>query len=210
MDLADLRHEYQARGLDIGDVDPDPITQFRSWFALVLEHDPDPNAVVLATADADGRPSARTVLLKGVDERGFTFFTNYESRKGRALAANPVGCLLFAWVRFGRQVAVTGAVDRLPAAESDTYWAGRPRGSQLGALASAQSSVLVDRAQLDDRYAELDALHVGQPIPRPEHWGGFLVVPDVVELWQGRPNRLHDRICYRRDGTGWVIERLAP
>jgi pyridoxamine 5'-phosphate oxidase len=150
------------------------------------------------------------VLLKGVDDRGFTFFTNYESRKARALTANPIGCLLFAWVRYGRQLSVTGPVERLPAAESDAYWASRPRGSQLGALASAQSRVLRDRAELDDRYATLEAEHSGQPIPRPEHWGGFLVVPDVIELWQGRADRLHDRIRYRRDRSEWVIERLAP
>jgi pyridoxamine 5'-phosphate oxidase len=210
VDLGDLRREYQAAGLDVGDVAADPLDQLRTWLALVEQHEDEPNAVVLATADAEGGPSARTVLLKGLDERGLVVFTNYESRKGREAAANPHACLLFSWVRFGRQISITGSIERISAAESDAYFATRPRGSQLGAWASPQSHVLPDRAALDDRYAALEAEHARRPIPRPPHWGGLRVVPEVVELWQGRPNRLHDRLRYRRDGDGWVIERLAP
>jgi pyridoxamine 5'-phosphate oxidase len=212
--LADLRREYQSAGLAEADVDPDPIVQFGVWFeAWRPVAVGDPNAMVLATATLDGRPSARTVLLKGVVEDGFVFFTNYESRKGCELAANPRATLVFPWHALGRQVIVEGEARRLPAEDSDAYWATRPKGSRLGAAASPQSAVVADRAELDGRYAALAAAHPGGDIPRPEHWGGLVVRPDRVELWQGQQNRLHDRVAYRRDPSGpsgWRIERLAP
>ena len=213
-DLAGLRREYQAAGLDERDVDPDPFVQFGAWFSswrrLALG---EPNAVVLATATPDGRPSARTVLLKGVTGGGFVFFTNYGSRKGRELAANPRATLLFSWHPIGRQVTVEGAVEPVGDAESDAYWATRPRGSRLGSAASPQSTVVPDRAALDALFAEVEARHAGDDIPRPAHWGGFRVVPDRVEFWQGAANRVHDRLAYSRDPaspTGWRLDRLAP
>ena len=167
--------------------------------------------MTLATATPDGRPSARMVLLKGVDARGFAFFTNYESRKGAELAANPRAALVFFWVQLERQVRVEGRVERLSAEESDAYFASRPEGSQLGAWASQQSAVLPDRGPLEARYEELRAQYEGQEVPRPTFWGGFRVVPETVEFWQGRVNRLHDRLRYRRQDDGsWVIERLSP
>jgi pyridoxamine 5'-phosphate oxidase len=208
--VGELRRQHQAAGLDVADVDPDPIAQIRAWRDIVREHDDEPDAIVLATADGAGRPSARTVLLKGLDDRGLIVFTNYDSRKGREVAANPQATLLFSWPAHGRQVAATGPVERLPAEESDAYFATRPRGSQLGAWASPQSEVVADRAVLEERYVALESEYEGRKIPRPPHWGGLLLRPDVIELWQGRPNRLHDRLRYtRRDGQ-WIIDRLAP
>jgi pyridoxamine 5'-phosphate oxidase len=213
-ELADLRREYESAGLGEADLDPDPIAQFGAWFkAWHQVAVGDPNAMVLATATPDGRPAARTVLLKGLVDGGFVFYTNYESRKGRELAANPRATLLFPWHAVGRQLIVEGTVARLPAEASDAYWATRPPGSRLGAAASPQSTVVADRADLDERYAEVAAAHPGGDIPRPTHWGGFRVEPDRFELWQGRVNRLHDRLAYRPDPslpTGWRVERLAP
>ncbi|HEY8526540.1 MAG TPA: pyridoxamine 5'-phosphate oxidase [Acidimicrobiales bacterium] len=214
MDLADLRREYQSAGLSEADLDPDPFAQFGAWFKAWRDVAVgDPNAMVLATATPDGRPSARTVLLKGVAGGGFVFYTNYESRKGRELAANPRATLLFPWYPVGRQVIVEGTVEKVAAAESDAYWATRPPGSRLGAAASPQSTVVPDRAALDQRFAEVAAAHPDGDIPRPPHWGGFRLVPVRFELWQGRENRLHDRLAYRPDAslpTGWRVERLAP
>jgi pyridoxamine 5'-phosphate oxidase len=171
----------------------------------------EPDAMVLATADADGRPSARSVLLRGVDEQGFVFFTNHESRKGLELAGNPHAALVFPWYAIRRQVTVAGTVARVDAAESDAYWATRPRGSRIAAIASPQSRVVRDRAALDALVAEVEARHPGEDVPRPAHWGGLRLAPTRVELWQGREHRLHDRIRYERSDDGsWLIERLAP
>jgi pyridoxamine 5'-phosphate oxidase len=198
--------------VDIGDVDPDPIVQVRRWLEDA-EADPaivDAAAVVLATADDAGRPSSRAVLLRGLDERGFVFFTNARSRKAGELAANPHAAMTFLWQPMHRQVRVTGTVARIDAAEEDAYFAGRPRGSQLAAWASDQSEVIPDRATLDRRYAELEAEYEGRDVPRPPHWGGFRLDPETVELWLQGPNRMHDRLRYVRSEGGWHIERLAP
>jgi pyridoxamine 5'-phosphate oxidase len=214
VDLEALRQEYETNPLDVADLAADPVTQIERWLARWLEVAPnEPSAVVLATADATGRPSARNVLLRGVDQRGLTFFTSYESRKGAELTANPQATILFSWVPLLRQIHVGGRVDRVPPGESDAYWATRPRGSQLAAWASAQSQVLVDRAALEARLAEVEARFAGVDVPRPEHWGGYRLTPDTVELWQGRPNRMHDRLRYQRpagDPTGWEVVRLSP
>jgi pyridoxamine 5'-phosphate oxidase len=212
MNLDDLRREYSERGLREEDLAPDPFTQFRAWFDEVARADiREPNAMTLATATPDGRPSARMVLLKGVDARGFAFYTNYESRKGNELTANPRAALVFFWVQLERQVRVEGRVERLSAEESDAYFASRPQGSQLGAWASRQSAVLPDRGPLEARYEELRAQYASQEAPRPPFWGGFRVLPETVEFWQGRVNRLHDRLRYLRQGDGlWGIERLSP
>jgi pyridoxamine 5'-phosphate oxidase len=193
------------------DVDPDPIRQFSRWFeeakdAVLVE----PTAMTLSTSMRDGRPSARMVLLKGVDDRGFVFFTNYESRKGRELTDNPHAALTFWWGPLERQVNVTGTVARVSAEESDAYFNSRPVESRIGALASRQSSVLASREDLDRRVAELTAQYKHGGIPRPAYWGGFRLIPEVIEFWQGRANRLHDRLRYTRDDSGWRVERLSP
>jgi pyridoxamine 5'-phosphate oxidase len=206
--LAALRAEYTALGLEESGMAPEPIEMFRRWFAEARHLD-EPNAMILATVSADGQPSSRIVLLKGLDERGFAFYTNQRSRKGEELAANPRCALLFPWHGLQRQVRVEGVAKPLSAAEVAAYFAQRPRGAQLGAMASPQSQV-VTREELDERFVAADAAYPGE-VPVPEGWGGYVVEPTLVEFWQGGVNRLHDRVRYRRDASGeWVIERLAP
>jgi pyridoxamine 5'-phosphate oxidase len=208
----DRRISYELGELDEASVEPDPFAQFRLWFAQA-EATPEisePAAVAVATADDGGRPSVRIVLLRGEDERGFVFFTNYESRKGRELSANPHASMLFFWDTLQRQVRIDGRVERVDAPESDAYFARRPRGHRLSAWASPQSAVVLSRADLDRRFAEQDARFIDGEVPRPPYWGGYRVVPESFEFWQGRRNRVHDRIVYVRTETGWRIERIAP
>lgn len=216
MNIADRRIDYKRETLDERAVASHPFAQFERWFdeavkAEILE----PNAMTLATADAEGRPSARIVLLKVLDERGFAFFTNYESRKGRELAARPDAALLFFWPQLERQVRIEGTVARVDAIESSDYFASRPRGARLSAWASPQSEVVDSRRALEARFASMEARYrdAGEEVPRPPQWGGYRLVPSMLEFWQGRPSRLHDRIRYRCDPQNsdrWVIERLAP
>ena len=213
MDLTTLRREYESRDLDAADVDPDPLEQFRTWYAEAEQAGlVEPNAMTVATVDADGRPSARYVLLRGLDaEHGFQFFTNLQSAKARDLASRPAAALTFGWLDLHRQVRVAGPVAELPAAFSDAYWAARPRASRIGAWASPQSEVLADRDALDRLVAEVEGRFPGDDVPRPPFWGGFGVRPETVEFWQGRRSRLHDRLRYRLGAEGaWVVERLAP
>ncbi|MCW2787411.1 MAG: pdxH [Marmoricola sp.] len=210
-DLASLRAEYELGGLDEADLTPDPLTLFDRWFDQVRDAGlGEPNAMVLSTVDADGRPSSRTVLLKGLDPYGFVFFSNHESRKGVELAANPHCSLLFGWYPLQRQVRIEGVAEIVRRSETAAYFASRPRASQIGAWASAQSRVVASRAALDATYDEIDASYLGQEIPAPPHWGGYRVRPTSIEFWQGRRGRMHDRILYRRDGLGWSTQRLAP
>jgi pyridoxamine 5'-phosphate oxidase len=211
VDASSLRKEYTSAGLDEADLDPDPIVQFHAWFEKVIAADlHEPNAMILATATGDGRPSARTLLLKAYDERGFVFYTNYEGRKAEELEANPMCALLFYWGELERQVRIEGHASRLPGEESDAYFMSRPRGSRLGAWASQQSRPVEDRSVLEERVRALEAEYEGREIPRPPFWGGYRVEPDAIEFWQGRENRLHDRLIYRRTRGEWRVERLQP
>ena len=211
-ELAAMRREYARAGLHEADLDPDWLTQLARWLGEATDAQlPEPNAMVLATADTAGRPSARTVLLKGLDERGLVFFTNLDSRKARELAANPYASAVFPWHPIGRQVIVCGRVSPVERAETDRYFATRPRNAQLGAWASPQSRVVVDRAALGELLAAAgDRFPDDTDVTTPPHWGGLLLVPETVEFWQGREGRLHDRLRYRREPGGWIIERLAP
>jgi len=212
MPLTDLRKDYSLAGLTEKDLARDPFRQFEKWFQEAEASKlVEPNAMILASATRDGRPSARTVLLKGVDGRGFVFFTNYESRKGRELDANPRASLVFPWFPFERQVIVEGAVAQVPREESEAYFHSRPLASQLAAWASAQSTIITGRKALEEAMKDLEKKYAGRPVPLPPQWGGFRVSPETVEFWQGRRSRLHDRLRYRRGSDGgWTVERLAP
>lgn len=210
MNLADLRKEYKFAALNEADVAADPIAQFEKWLAEAIAAElPEPNAMTVATADAAGRPSARIVLIKGVDAGGFVFYTNYASRKGLEIDANPHAALLFHWTELERQVRVEGRIERVSAAESDAYYLSRPLGSRIGAWASPQSEVIASREALEAAVAAREA-SLGESPPRPPHWGGLRVVPEAIEFWQGRSSRLHDRLRYARVDAGWRVQRLAP
>lgn len=210
-DLAALRVEYEAAGIDPSSMSDDPLEEFVVWMQAAVEAGvPQPNAFVLATADRHGVPSARAVLLKEIDEAGLGFYTNAASRKGRELADNPRGAACFVWAELHRQIRVEGEVVRLDAAAADAYFASRPPGSRLAAAASPQSEVVASREVLEARYRELEERHPDGSVPRPPEWSGFRILPRMFEFWQGRPHRFHDRVRYRPDGGSWVKERLAP
>jgi pyridoxamine 5'-phosphate oxidase len=213
MSIADLRRDYSLAGLSEQDLAADPVQQFQKWFQEALTAEiAEPNAMVLATVAPSGQPSTRVVLLKAVDARGFSFFTNYESRKGRELAGNARASLTFPWIALERQVCITGSVSKLSREESAAYFKLRPRASRLGAWASPkQSEVVADRAVLETRMKQFEAQYPGEDVPLPPYWGGYVLAPVEVEFWQGRPSRLHDRLRYARQPDGsWRIERLSP
>lgn len=209
--LQSLRQDYRAATLSIEDVDPNPVNQFEKWFKEALNAQLfEPNVMTLATVDADMRPNARIVLLKGFDESGFSFYTNYQSNKGSDLEVNPHACLVFFWADLQRQVRINGDVVKLDEQSSTEYFHSRPIGSQIGAWASPQSRVIADRRVLEKKVEELSRQYEGQLIPKPEYWGGYLVKPHQIEFWQGRSSRLHDRIQYQKENGNWKISRLAP
>jgi pyridoxamine 5'-phosphate oxidase len=212
MNLVDLRREYTKGGLRRADLDPNPLVQFQTWFEQALNSQlVEPSAMTLATADAQRRPSARIVLLKAVDERGFVFFTNYESRKGRELEANPRAALVWYWAELEREILAAGEVRKISREESAEYFAKRPRGSQLGAWVSKQSTVVADRASLEQELRTVETRFANREVELPPYWGGYVLDPSRIEFWQGRPNRLHDRLQYSREPDGsWRIERLSP
>ena len=208
--MADLRKDYRLAALDEANINTDPIAQFQAWFLEAQSAKlPEPNAMTIATVDADGRPSARIVLLKGLDSRGFVFYTNYDSRKGRELEAHPFAALVFHWNELERQVRIEGGVARISESESDAYFSSRPLGSRIGAWTSPQSEVVTSRDVLVEREKSMIDKYGDHP-PRPAHWGGLRVVPTMIEFWQGRSSRLHDRLRYQQTGQGWAIDRLAP
>ncbi len=212
MNLSEMRRNYAEQSLDIGDLHPSPFAQFDHWMRQAIESQLlEPNAMALATVGANGQPSLRTVLLKGFDENGFVFYTNYASAKAREIAANPQVALLFQWLPLERQVSVTGRAEKISAAESLSYFLSRPRESQIGAWASQQSEIITTRSLLESKFAEMKAKFVSGQIPLPGFWGGYRVTPASFEFWQGRPNRLHDRFRYQQDAAkAWTISRLMP
>jgi pyridoxamine 5'-phosphate oxidase len=211
MDLAAMRRDYKTRSLSEADVLPDAVEQFRKWFHEAVEMDvPEANAMVLATATKEGKPSARVLLLKGVNEDGFIFYTNYESRKGRELIENPQASMVFLWHELERQIRIEGTVKKLSKQESELYFYSRPFQSQVSALISPQSKVIHGKKELEELHQKTMALHEGSKLPFPENWGGFILVPMALEFWQGRESRFHDRIQYTKTSDDWKIERLAP
>jgi pyridoxamine 5'-phosphate oxidase len=209
--IAHLRKDYTLNGLDLQDILQSPIEQFKKWFGESLSAEViEPNAMFLSTVSPEGYPQGRIVLLKDVDDSGFTFYTNYNSHKGADLAAHPVAALTFWWAELERQVRIIGKVEKVSEAESDAYFSIRPRGSQLGAWVSSQSNVIENREVLTDKLAKFEKQFDNQPVPRPPHWGGYRVIPHEIEFWQGRPSRLHDRIRYQYQTDEWKIERLSP
>lgn len=211
-DIKNLRQDYRAASLSESDVNPDAILQFETWFNQAVDAQVhEPNAMTLATATPDGRPSARILLLKGFSEQGFEFYTNYLSRKGKEIAKNPVGTILFFWGQMERQIRIEGTIEKLSREKSEAYFHSRPKGSQIGAIASLQSQEIAGRQVLEDKWQQLESEYANKEVPKPSHWGGYILRPQLIEFWQGRSSRLHDRIVYKKsDKKNWKIVRLAP